>query len=106
MVLYSTYMLTILIDCTGKIKTKWTGELRISFPKITNILCTALTLLQNFIMHFQVCSDVYTIRVQALLFQAWMHNNMEEEKWWKERGKRVSRNDMGKCNGKLCNQSQ
>ena len=27
-----------LIDCTGKIKTKWTGELRISFPKIANIL--------------------------------------------------------------------
>ena len=86
-----------LIDFTGKIKTKWTGEIRISFPTIAYILCTPLTLLKNFIMHFQVRCNVYTIRVQALLFQAWMHNNMEEEKWWSERGKGVTTDDWWKC---------
>ena len=95
----------VLIDCTGKIKTKWTRELRISFPKIANILCTALTLLQNFIMHFKVRSDIYTIQFQPFLFKAWMHNNMEEEKWWRERRKRVTKNDMEKCNERLCNQT-
>ena len=55
-----------VLDCTGKIKTKWTGKLRISFPKIANILCTTLTLLQNFIMHFNVRSDVYTIGGSSL----------------------------------------
>ena len=34
--------------------------------KIANILCTTLTLLQNFIMHFNFRSDVYTIGGSSL----------------------------------------
>ena len=69
-------VLTVFIHCTSKIETQWTGELQISLQKITTILCTPRTLLQNFIMHFKVRCDVYTTRVQALLFQAWIHNNI------------------------------
>ena len=79
-------MLTVFIH--------WTGELQISFQKIINILCTTLTLLQNFIIHFEVCSEVYTIQVKAFLFQGWRHNNIEGELWWKI---------MRKFKGRLCN---
>ena len=96
-------MLTVVIHCTSKIETQWTGELQVSLQKITNILCTPRTLLQNFRMHFQVCCDVYTTRVQALLFQAWIYNNMEEVKWWRERGKGVTTNDMWKCKERISN---
>ena len=89
-------LLTVFIHCTSKIETQWTRELQISLQKITNIHCTS-TLLQNFTMHFQVRCDVYTTRVQALLFQAWIHNSIEEVKWWWERGKRVTTNDRWKC---------
>ena len=34
-------MLTVFIDCIGKIKTNWPREVRISFRRVTDILCAA-----------------------------------------------------------------
>ena len=87
-------MLTVFIHCTSKIETEWTGELQTTWQKITNVLCTTLTLLQNFIIHFEVRNELYTIQVQAFLFQGWRHNNIEGEMWWKI---------MRKFKGRLCN---
>ena len=58
-------MLTVFVDCTGKIKTNWTREVRISLRRVIDILCAALTLLQHLRIYFLVCSDPYAISVQA-----------------------------------------
>ena len=55
------------------------------------------------LIDFTVRRDVYTTRVEALLLQACMHNNMEEIKWWRERGKGVTTNDRWKCKEQISN---
>ena len=68
-------MLTVFIDCTGKIETNLTGEQRISFRRVTDILCAAPTLLQHFTIYFLVCNDTYTIPVQTFRFQLFKETN-------------------------------
>ena len=73
-------MLTVFIDYTCKIKTNWTIELRISYRRVTDILCVALTLFQYFTIYFQVFSDPYAIQVQAFPFQLLKETNRGRSK--------------------------
>ena len=91
-------MWTLFIDCTSKEKIRLTEELRIK-----NKLCTALELVQKYVMQFVVYSGLSTSPVGAFPFKAGENNNMQGKSSYKEQGKRVTRNDMGKCKGTISN---
>ena len=64
------------------------------FQQNLNKLCYTLQILQNFILYFQVHSDLSSILVGAIPFQAREHNNMQEEKLCEGRESKVTSDNM------------